>query len=80
MPAKNKRPSTKTGIHADLAAHFEANRQAHAWAAKCLVLLEAGNRFEAERAKYKARHWLKKVMALESKVGGPPRTGGRARG
>jgi hypothetical protein len=78
MPAKNKRARTAEGNQANFATQVEASRQAHAWAAKSLMLREAGKRFEADRAKEKARHWLRKAMALAPKVDTPQREGGKS--
>lgn len=78
MPAKNTRRPTGLDIQGDFAAHIEASQRAHEWAAKCIACREAGKHFEAERARQKARHWLKKAMALEVQPADPPITGGRA--
>ena len=78
MPAKNRRPPMADDIQTNFATQVEASRQAHAWAAKSLQLREAGKRFEADRAKEKARHWLRKAMALEPKVPAPQREDGKS--
>jgi hypothetical protein len=41
---------------------------AHEWAAKCIGYREAGKLVQAKAAEQKARHWLRKVMALEARV------------
>lgn len=51
-------------------AHVEATRRAYEWAEKALAYRVAGKREQAARAEQKARHWLRKVMALESKANG----------
>jgi hypothetical protein len=54
MAAKNKRPAIPD-IQGDFAAHVEANRRAHEWAAKCIVHREAGKTAQAKAAEQNAR-------------------------
>jgi hypothetical protein len=58
--------------------HVEANRRADEWAEKSLIYRRAGKRLEAERAEQKARHWLRKAIALKARVAAPLRTDGSA--
>jgi hypothetical protein len=73
MPAKNNRQPAGSDIQRDFAAHVEASRRAHEWAAKCITYREDGNAALAKFAEQKARHWLKKAMLLESKTSGKSR-------
>jgi hypothetical protein len=74
MLAKNKRPPAIP----DIRAHVQATRLAYEWVTKFIALLETGRATQAKAAEQKARHWLKKAKALETKVGGSPRIGARA--
>jgi hypothetical protein len=78
MLAKNKRPPVIPDIHANLAPHLAATRLAYEWVTKSIALRETGRATQAKAAEQKARHWLKKAIALETMVAGPPRIGARA--
>jgi hypothetical protein len=78
MLAKTKRPPAIPDIHAHVAAHVQATRLAYEWATKSIALRETGKATQANAAERKARHWLKKAIALETKVACSPRIGGRA--
>jgi len=78
MLAKTKRPPAIPDIHAHVTAHVQATRLAYEWVTKSIVLRETGKATQAKAAEQKARHWLKKTIALETKVAGAPRIGGRA--
>jgi hypothetical protein len=77
VAAKDKRPAIPD-IRADFAAHVEGNWRAHEWAAKRIGYREAGKLVQAKAAEQKARHWLRKVMALEARVAHRKPVGGRA--
>jgi hypothetical protein len=78
MAAKNKRAAIPD-FHGDVAAHVEASRRAHEWAAKCLAYREAGKLAHAKAAEKKARHWLLKAISLETRAArGKPQGGRRA--
>jgi hypothetical protein len=78
MPAKKNRRSAGASIQCTFAAHLEVNQRAEEWAMKCLAYREAGKAVRAKYAERKARHWLKRAMALEARAPTSPRTGGRA--
>jgi hypothetical protein len=78
MLAKNKRPPAIPDIHAHGAANVQATRLAYEWVTKSIALRETGKATRAKAAEQKARNWLKKAIALETKVAGSPRIGGRA--
>jgi hypothetical protein len=71
MLAKNKRPPA-------IPAHVQATRLAYEWVTKSIVLRETGRATQAKAAEQKARHWLKKAIALETMVAGSQRIGARA--
>jgi hypothetical protein len=71
MLAKNKRPPA-------IPAHVRATRLAYEWVTKSIALRETGRATQAKAAEQKARHWLKKAIALETMVAGSPRIGARA--
>jgi hypothetical protein len=79
MPAKNnkKRPPRGIDLHHSVAAHVEAHRLAYGWAAKCLVLREAGKTSQAKAAEDKARYYLAKAMVIEGKAAHGKPTGGQ---
>jgi hypothetical protein len=54
MRAKNKRQPQRLDLQADFAAHVEATRQAHDWAAKCVAYREAGKPARVKTAEEKA--------------------------
>jgi hypothetical protein len=79
MPAKkNSKRRTDFDIQIGFAAHVAANRQAHEWAEKCLAYRAAGKAAQAAAAERKAKHWLRKMMALEDLAGHGKPAGGRA--
>lgn len=78
MLAKNKRPPAIPDIHANMAPHVQATRLAYEWVTKFIALRGTGKSTQAKAAEQKARHWLKKAIALETRVAGSPRIGGRA--
>jgi hypothetical protein len=76
MAARNKRP-TIPDIQGDFAAHVEANRRAHEWAAKCIAYREAGKYAQAKAAEQKARHRLRQVIVLKTRAAFGKPVGGR---
>jgi hypothetical protein len=77
MPAKNKQRPALPDVQGTFAAHIEASRIAHEWAAKCLAYRESGKRAHAKAAEKKARHWLLKAMVLEARAARGKPLGGR---
>jgi hypothetical protein len=78
MLAKNKRLAAIPNIHANMAARAQATCLAYEWVTKFIALRGTGKSTQAKAAEQKARHWLKKAIALETRGAGSPRIGGRA--
>lgn len=68
VSARKRPQSSQPDIQRDLAAHLAASQRAHEWAAKCLSYREARQTAAAKDAEQKARHWLRKALALETKA------------
>jgi len=68
MAAKKKRQPVEFDIQRDFAAHVEANRKAHEWAAICVAYREAGKTEQAQAAENKAKLWLQKMLTLEREI------------
>lgn len=77
MATKNHtRLNAAFDIQSALAAHVRASARAHEWAAKSITLRQGGKRLEANAAERKAKHWLRKMVALEAQAAmGKPRGG-----
>jgi len=73
MTTKKNPQTTRPDIQRDFAAHVEASRRAHEWAAKCLAYRDADKPALAKSAEQKARHWLRKAMLLEANSSGKSR-------
>ena len=61
MPIKKK-------SHKRLASYVQAHQRAHAWAEKAVLYRAAGKVAQAKAAVKRARHWLRKVAALEAQA------------
>jgi hypothetical protein len=73
MRTKKSRKTAESDIQRDFAAHVEASRRAHVWAAKCIAYRDADKPALAKSAEQKARHWLRQAMNLEAKGSGRSR-------
>jgi hypothetical protein len=73
MRTKKSRKTAEPDIQRDFAAHVEASRRAHEWAAKCIAYRDADKPALAKNAEQKARHWLRQAMILEAKGSGGSR-------
>jgi hypothetical protein len=78
MAAKKKRQPAGFDVQRGIAAHVEAYRKAHGWAAICLAYREAGKTMQAKAAENEANYWLRKMLVLEREVG-PTSSGSRSR-
>jgi len=67
MPA-NRIWSARPDNQVSFAAHIEPSLRAHGWLTKWLALRDNGKPKQAAQAERKARHWLRKTMALEARV------------
>jgi hypothetical protein len=68
MAANKKRQPVEFDIQRGFAAHVEANRKAHEWAAICVAYRAAGKTEQAGAAENKAKHWLQKMLTLEREI------------
>jgi hypothetical protein len=48
-----------------LGTYLKAHKRAHAWAEKAILYRSAGKVAQAKAAAQRARHWLRKAVALE---------------
>jgi hypothetical protein len=69
MAAKKKRQPAGFDVQRGFAAHVDAHRKAHGWAAICLAYREAGKTMQAKAAENEAKYWLRKMLVLEGEVG-----------
>jgi hypothetical protein len=76
MPARKTRHAHHD-LHGALAAHVEANRRAYQWGMKSIELRQAGKIAQAKAAEAKAKHWLKKTLAIEAATAHGKPEGGR---
>jgi hypothetical protein len=68
MAAKQKRQPVEFDLQRGFAAHVEAHRKAHEWAAICVAYREAGRTQQAQAAENKAKYWLQKMLTLEREI------------